>query len=63
MFDYVLNTPEFDCKWSLGWQGTDILLRMKNQQKVKALLNDTDLVKVEQWAKMQSACVATKSKP
>ena len=24
MFNYVLNTPEFSCKQSLGWQGTDI---------------------------------------
>ena len=51
------------CKWSLGWQETDTLIRMKNQQKIKELLNDTDLVKVEQWTKMQNACVATKSKP
>ena len=38
---------------------------MKNQQKIKALLNGTDKVnlKVRQWTKIQSACVAMKSKP
>ena len=28
------------------------LIRMKNQQKIKALLNGTDGVNAEQWTKM-----------
>ena len=28
------------------------LIRMRNQQKIKALLNGTDVVNVEQWTTM-----------
>ena len=38
------------------------LICMKNQQKIKVLLNGTDVINVEQWT-MLSACVATKLKP
>ena len=64
MFDYVLNTP-FSLVVNEAWVDEEpiSIMRMKNQQKIKTLLNGTDVINVEQWTKMQSACNTTKSKP
>ena len=63
MFDYVLNTP-LSLAVNKVWVEKEpiSLIRMKNQQKIKALLNGTDVVNMEQWTKIKSAFVATKSK-
>ena len=37
-------------------------MRMTIQQKIKALLNGTEALNVEQWRQKQSACAAMKSK-
>ena len=64
MFDYVLNTPLTIVVIEIWVEREPIsLIRMKNQQKTKALLNDRNVVNVEQWTKMYSARVATQSKP
>ena len=53
MFSYVLNTPISLVVNEVWVDGESIsLIRMKNQQKIKALLNGTDEVSVEQWTKM-----------
>ena len=64
MFDYVLNTP-LSLAVDEFWVDEELisLTGMKSQQKIKALLNGTDMVNVEQQTEMQSARVATKSKP
>ena len=36
---------------------------MKNSKKIKALPNGVDVVNVEKWTQILSACVAVKSKP
>ena len=41
---------EFSCKRNLGEPIS--LIDMKNKQKIKTLLNFTDVVNVEQWAKI-----------
>ena len=41
---------EFSCKRNLG--EPIALIDMKNKQKIKTLLNFTDVVNVEQWAKI-----------
>ena len=53
MFSYVLNTP-ISLVVNEVWVDEESisLIRMKNQQKIKALLNGTDEVSVEQWTKM-----------
>ena len=62
MFDRVLNTLlTFDVKEVHFGDETISLISLKNQHKIKALLNDTDVITVKQWAKMLSVCVATKS--
>ena len=64
MFDYVLNT-HLSLVVNEIWVDEEpvSLIRMKNQQKSNTLMNGSGAVNVEQWAKMSSACVATKSKP
>ena len=53
MFEYVLNTPLTLVVIEIWVEKEPIsLIRMKNQQKTKALLNDTNVVNVEQWTKM-----------
>ena len=53
MFDYVLNTP-FSLVVNEAWVDEEpiSIMRMKNQQKIKTLLNGTDVIYVEQWTKM-----------
>ena len=53
MFSYVLNTP-LSLVVNEVWVDEESisLIRMKNQQKIKALLNGTDEISVEQWTKM-----------
>ena len=53
MFSYVLNTP-ISLVVNEVWVDEESisLIRMKTQQKIKALLNGTDEVSVEQWTKM-----------
>ena len=53
MFDYVLNT-HLSLAVNEVWVDEESisLIRMKNQQKIKALLNGTDEVSVEQWTNM-----------
>ena len=53
MFDYVLNT-RLSLVVNEIWVDEEptSLTRIKNQQKIKALLNGTDVVNVEQWTKM-----------
>ena len=64
MFDRVLNTLlTFEVKEVYFGDETISLISLKNQHKIKALLNDTDVITVKQWAKMLSVCVATKSEP
>ena len=62
--NYVLNTP-LSLVVNEVWVDEEptFLIRTKNQQKTKALLKGTDVVNVEQWTKMERACVAKKSKP
>ena len=49
MFDYVLNMPlNLVVIKVLVDKESIFLTRMKNQQKIKALLNGTDVVNVEQ---------------
>ena len=50
MFDYVLNT-RLSLVVNEVWVETISLIRMKNKQKIKALLNGPDVVNVEQWTK------------
>ena len=58
MFDCILNTPLALDVNEFCFGGVQILLiRMKNQQKIKLLLNYTDVVNEEQWTKNLSACV------
>ena len=47
MFDYVVNT-RLSLVVNKVWYDAE----PKNPQKIKLLLNGTDKVKVEQWAKM-----------
>ena len=49
MFDYVLNTP-LSLAVNEFWVDEEpiSLTGMKSQQKIKALLNGTDMVNVEQ---------------
>ena len=51
MFDYVLNTP---LSLYEVWVNEEsiFLVRMKNQQKIKALMNGTDVINVGQWTKI-----------
>ena len=64
MFNCVLNTPlSLDVNTIYFDEEPISHIRLKNQQKVKALLNGADAVNVEQWTKTQVACVAKKSKP
>ena len=53
MFNYVLNMylSLVVNKVLVGKELVSIIC-MKNQQKIKALLNGTDLLNVKQWAKM-----------
>ena len=52
MFDCILNTPlALDAKKVCFGEELMSLIRMKNQQKLKAFLNGTDVVNVEQWTK------------
>ena len=59
MFDCVVNKPLI-LVVNKVWVPIS-LIRMKNQPKIKALLNGTDVVNMELWTKMWSA--ATKPKP
>ena len=60
MFDCILNTPlALDANKVCFGEELMSLIRMKNQQKLKAFLNGTDVVNVKQWKKTQSACTAT----
>ena len=53
MFEYVLNTASTLVVIEIWVEKEPIsLIRMKNQQKTKALLNDTNVLSVEQWTKM-----------
>ena len=61
MLDYVLNTPQSLNKVWVDEEPIS-LIRLKNQQKIKALLDGTYVVNVEHWVKMSSACAATKLK-
>ena len=64
MFDCALNKPlALDVNEVCFGEEPISLIRLKNQQKIKASLNGTDVVNVGQWTKNWSACVATKSKP
>ena len=58
MFDCILKTPlALDAKeFCFGGESIS-LIHMKNQQKIKLLLNRTDVVNEEQWKKNLSACV------
>ena len=62
MFKYVLNMP-LSLVLKEVWVDEEAIsiILMKNQQKVKALLNGTNTVNMEQWIKMYSTCVETKS--
>ena len=62
MFKYVLNMP-LSLVVKEVWVDEEAIsiILMKNQQKVKALLNGTNTVNTEQWIKMYSTCVETKS--
>ena len=62
MFKYVLNMP-LSLVVKEVWVDEEAIsiILMKNQQKVKALLNGTNTVNMEQWIKMYSTCVETKS--
>ena len=62
MFKYVLNMP-LSLVVKEVWVDEEAIsiILMKNQQKVKALLNVTKTVNMEQWIKMYSTCVETKS--
>ena len=53
MFHYVLNT-NLTLVVNEVWVDEErvSLICMKNQQKVKPLLNGTDVVNIEQWTKM-----------
>ena len=53
MFDYVQNT-HLTLLVNKVWVEEEpiSLIHTKNQQKIKALLNGTDVVNVEQWTKM-----------
>ena len=53
MFDYVLNT-RLSLVVNEVWVGEKptSLIRIKNQQKIKALLNGTDAVSIEQWTEI-----------
>ena len=53
MFDYVLNT-RLTLVVNKVWVDEEpiSLIRMKSQQKIKALLNGADVVNVEQWTEM-----------
>ena len=52
MFDYVRNA-RLSSVVNKIWVDEEpmSLIRMKNQQKIKALLNGSDVVNVEQWTK------------
>ena len=52
MFDYVLNT-RLSLVVNKIWVDEEpiSLIRMKNQQKVKVLLNGSGVVNAEQWTK------------
>ena len=54
MFDFVLSMrPSLALNKKLWFDEKQIsLIRMKNQQKVKELVNGADVVNMEQWAKM-----------
>ena len=54
MFDFVLSMRlNLVLNKKLWFDEKQIsLIRMKNQQKVKELVNGADVVNVEQWAKM-----------
>ena len=55
MFNYVLNThlSLVVNKILVNWVDKEriSLICMKNQQKIKVLLNGTDAINVEQWTK------------
>ena len=51
MFDYVLNTPLILVINEVRVDTDVIRIHMKNQQKIEALLNGTNVVNVEQWTK------------
>ena len=54
MFDYVLNIP-LNLVAIKVWVDKEptFLIHMKKQQKIKALLNGTDVVNVEKWAVLE----------
>ena len=52
MFDCVLNAPlSLDVNKVCFDEKPISLIRMKNQQKIKVLLNGTDVVNVVEWTK------------
>ena len=52
MFNCVLNTPlSLDVNTIYFDEEPISHIRLKNQQKVKALLNGADAVNLEQWTK------------
>ena len=51
VLDYVLNTPQSLNKVWVDEEPIS-LIRLNNQQKIKALLDGTSEVNVEQWVKM-----------
>ena len=55
MFDYVLNMPLnlVAIKVWVDKEPPIFLIRMKKQQKIKALLNGTNVVNVEQWTVLE----------
>ena len=63
MFDYVLNSP-LSLVVNEVWVDEEpiSLIQLKNQRKTKALLSGADVLNLEEWIKMYSACVTTKSK-
>ena len=62
MFDCVLNTTQDLVVNEVQFDEELIsLIRIKNQQKIKALPAATDVANVDHWTKMLSACVATKT--
>ena len=63
MFDYVLNSS-LSLVVNEVWVDEEpiSLIRLKNQRKTKALLSGADVLNLEEWTKMYSACVTTKSK-
>ena len=62
MFDCALNTPQglVVNKVQVDEESMS-LIRIKSQQKIKALSTGRDVVNVEHWTKMLSACAATKT--